>query len=203
MLFYDSIGPNPRAVRMFAAERGITLERVKVDLRGGENRKKPYLEKNPAGQLPCLEFPDGFALAEITAICEYLDETSPGPSLIGSTPRERAEARMWARRIDLNILEPLTNGYRYGEGNEFFKTRVYTIPHASADLKAIAQEKLAWLDELMQGQTFVCGERLTLGDIMLYCFLDFAAKVGQPINPGYTWVTAHHALMGARESAKA
>ena len=47
---------------------------------GGENRREPYLTKNPAGQLPCLELDDGSGLAEITAICEYLDEKFPGPS---------------------------------------------------------------------------------------------------------------------------
>ena len=79
---------------------------------GGENRREPYLAKNPSGQCPALELDDGTVLAEITTICEYLDEMTPGPSLIGSTPQERAETRMWARRVDLNILEPMANGFR-------------------------------------------------------------------------------------------
>ena len=69
--------------------------------------------------MPCLELDDGTILAEITAICEYLDEITPGPSLIGATPQERAESRMWTRRIDLGIVEPLTNGYRFGKGLKF------------------------------------------------------------------------------------
>ena len=72
MLLYNSIGPNPRVVRMFLAERGIDLPKVEIDLRGGENRREPYLGKNPAGQSPALELDDGTVLAEITAICEYL-----------------------------------------------------------------------------------------------------------------------------------
>ena len=112
MLLYNSVGPNPRVVRIFMAERGIELPRVEVDLRGGENRAAPYLAKNPSGQCPALELDDGTVIAEITAICEYLDEVTPGPSLIGSTPQERAETRMWARRVDLNILEPMANGFR-------------------------------------------------------------------------------------------
>src|ERR1700689_4895966 len=101
MLLYNSIGPNPRVVRMFMAERGIEIPKTEVDLRGGENRRPPFLAKNPAGQSPALELDDGTVLAEITAICEYLDEIAPGPSLIGSTPKERAETRMGSRRIDL------------------------------------------------------------------------------------------------------
>src|SRR5690349_23194120 len=103
-------------VRMFMAEKGFAVPKVEVDLRGGENRREPYLSKNPSGQLPALELDDGTVLAEITAICEYLDEKYPGGSLIGTTPEERAETRMWVRRVDLNILEPMANGFRYGEG---------------------------------------------------------------------------------------
>jgi len=79
MLLYNSIGPNPRVVRMFMAERGIDIPKIEIDLRGGENRREPYLSKNPAGQSPALELDDGTILAEITAICEYLDETTLGP----------------------------------------------------------------------------------------------------------------------------
>jgi glutathione S-transferase len=104
MQLYNSIGPNPRAVRIFMAERGVDLPKIDIDLRGGENRREPYLSKNPAGQSPALELDDGSCITEITAICEYLDEIAPGRSLIGSTPQERAETRMWTRRIDLNIL---------------------------------------------------------------------------------------------------
>ena len=71
---------------------------------------------NPAGQLPCLQTDDGQIIAEVTAICEYLDEIGSGPSLIGATAEERAITRMWTRRVDLNICEPLLNGFRYSEG---------------------------------------------------------------------------------------
>jgi glutathione S-transferase len=203
MLFYNSVGPNPRVVRMFMAERGVELPKMEIDLRGGENRQPPYLAKNPAGQMPCLELEDGSVLAEITAICEYLDEIIPGPSLIGSTPRERAETRMWTRRIDLNIVEPLTNGFRYSQGLKLFQNRIRCIPAAADDLKLTAQERLAWLDGLIAGRTFICGERLTLADIMLFCFLDFGAQVGQPVNPELQAVSTHYAMMKDRASAAA
>ena len=203
MLLHDSIGPNPRVVRIFMAERGIELPKTTVDLRGGENRQPPYLAKNPAGQMPCLELDDGTVLAEITAICEYLDEVTPGASLIGTTPLERAETRMWTRRIDLNIVEPMLNGFRFAEGLTLFQNRIRCIPQAADDLKATAQERLAWLDGLIAGRRYVCGDRFSLADIMLFAFLDFAAGVGQPINPKLAAITAHHAMMAERPSAKA
>lgn len=203
MLFYDSVGPNPRVVRMFMAERGIEIPKTTIDLRGGENRQQPYLAKNPAGQMPCLELDDGSVLAEITAICEYLDEITPGQSLIGADARERAETRMWVRRIDLNIVEPLANGFRFAEGLKLFQNRIRCIPAAAEDLKKTAQERLAWLDGLIQGREFICGGRLTLADILLFCFLDFGAQVGQPLNPELKAVGGHYAKMKARASASA
>jgi glutathione S-transferase len=203
MKLYNSLGPNPRVVRMFAHEKGIKLPPEEVDLMAAENRKAPYTAKNPSGQLPALELDDGSVLAEITAICEYLEDTSPNPPLVGSNPGEKAETRMWARRVDLNILEPLANGFRYGEGIGLFKDRMMVIPEASTGLKALAQDRLKWLDGLMKDREFLCGKRFTLADIMLYAFLDFGAGVGQPIDPSLKNITAWFERVNARPSAGA
>ena len=203
MMFYDSVGPNPQVVRIFAAEKGIALPSTRVDLRGGENRQPAYLAKNPAGQLPSLELDNGTVIAEITAICEYLDEIGSGPSLIGSTPEERAETRTWVRRIALNIREPLATGFRFSQGLKLFENRIHCIPQAADDLKAIAQEWLTRLDGMIAGREFICGNRLTLADILLSVFLQFGANVGQPINPANTNIVALVERMKARPSAAA
>ena len=203
MKFYNSVGPNPRVVRMFAAERGVELPKEEVDLRAGDNRREPYLAKNPSGQMPALELDEGEILAEITAICEYLDETAPGPSLIGSTPRERAETRMWTRRIDLNIVEPMLNGFRFSEGLKLFQNRIRCIPEAASGLKATAAEKLKWLDGLMEGKQFVCGDRFTLADILLFCMIDFGNAVGQKLDPDLKNLNAWFERVKARPSAAA
>ena len=203
MQLYNSIGPNPRAVRIFMAEKGIELPKTEVDIRGGENRQGAYLAKNPTGTCPALELDDGSILSEITAICEYLDEVGPGPSLIGDTPEERAKTRMWTRRIDLNILEPMANGFRFGEGLKMFQSRIHCIPQAAGDLKQIAQERLAWLDGLLGDRPFVCGDRLTLADVLLFAFVDFFAGFGQPLDPGLKRLGAWHQRMKARPSAQA
>ena len=130
MKLINSVGPNPHVVRMFAAERGIQLDKEDLDIMAGLNRQSDYLKKNPAGQSPCLELDDGSYLSEITAICEYLDEKFPGDSLMGSTPEQRAEARMWTRRVDLGICEPLANGFRFGEGLPMFQGRMRCLPDA-------------------------------------------------------------------------
>jgi glutathione S-transferase len=203
MKLYNSIGPNPRMVRMFMHEKGIEIPLEPVDLMGGENRRAPYAAKNPAGQLPALELDSGAVIAEITAICEYLEDIQPEPRLIGATPEERAEARMWTRRVDLNIVEPLANGFRFGEGAALFKDRIHIIPQAADDLKAIAQEKLAWLDGLMEGKQFLAGDRFSMADVLLFSFLDFGKSVGQTLDPAQGNVNAWFARVAARESAVA
>ncbi|MEQ1756276.1 MAG: glutathione S-transferase [Micropepsaceae bacterium] len=203
MKFYNSIGPNPRAVRMFAAEKGLTIPMVEVDLMKADNRKGPYLEKNKAGQMPCLELDDGSTVSEITVICEYLEDTHPKPALIGATAKEKAETRMWTRRIDLNICEPMANGFRFSQGLPLFKDRIPTAPEAADGLKKIAQDRELWLDKMVAGRQFICGDRFSYADIHLFAFLDFGKQVGQQINPEATTLLAMYERMLARPSAKA
>jgi glutathione S-transferase len=183
MKLYDSIGPNPRVVKMFIAEKGLDISRHQIDLLAGENRKEDYAKLNPTGTTPALELDEGVVLAEITAICEYIEELHPQPALIGETPMQRAETRMWVRRIDLGILEPMANGFRYAEGLRMFESRVRCLPEAAAGLKTLAREKLAWLNEQIEGREWIVGDRFTLADITLFAFLDFGAQVGQGLDP--------------------
>ena len=203
MKFYNSIGPNPRVVKMFMAEKGLDIPREEVNLMAGENREAAYKAKNPSGQMPALELDDGDVLAEITAICEYLEEVQPDPPLIGTTPKERAQTRMWVRRIDLNVAEPIANGFRFSQGLPLFQNRVRCIPQAADDLKAIAQERLTWLDGLIAGRPWIVGNRFTLADILLYAFLDFGGQVGQPLTPDNKSISAWFERVKARPSAAA
>ena len=204
MKFYNSVGPNPHMVRMFMAEKGFDVPKVDVDLRGGENRREPYLKVNPAGQCPALELDDGTVLAEITAICEYVDEIKKDtPSLIGDTPEERAKTRMWVRRIDLNIVEPAANGFRFSQGLKMFQDRIHCIPEAAEGLKESARKKLVWLDGQMGSRPFITGDKLTMADILLFVFLEFMAKVGQPLDPANKNLAAWMERMKARPSAAA
>ena len=182
MKLYNSIGPNPHVVRMFIHELGLELETVEVDLMVGENRQTDHLSRNPSGQMPTLELDNGDFISEITVICDYLDEQQGYTDLMGKTSEARAETRMWTRRIDLQIVEPLTNGFRFSEGHDFFKDRLRLIPQAADDLKTLAQERITWLDEQIKDKEFICGDRFSLADIMFYCFLNFGTTVGQPLN---------------------
>lgn len=203
MKLYNSVGPNPHVVRMFMAERGISLPLEDIDILKGKNRESDYLKTNPAGQSPALVLDDGSVITEITAICEYLDEKFPGDSLIGKTPEERAQTRRWTRWADLNIVEPMASGFRYAEGLPMFQARMRCLPEAAAGLKAKAQDGLAFLDAQLATRTYVAGEKFSLADVLLFCFLAFGGAVGQPLNPELKNVGRWYASVGARASSKA
>ena len=203
MKLYNSVGPNPQVVRTFMAERNIQLEMEEIDIMAGDNRKPDYLAINPAGQLPALLLDDGSILPEITVICEYLDETQPGASLMGDTPEARAQIRSWTRWADLNICEPLANGFRFAEGLPLFENRMRCIPEASDGLKACVQDKLTWLDGQLGDRPFLAGSDFSLADILLSTFLGFGEQVGQPLNRELETVSAWYDRCMARDSAKA
>jgi glutathione S-transferase len=196
-------GPNPRVVRMVLAEKGLKLDLLNVDIVKGENRQGPYLSVNPAGEVPALQLDDGRILAESVAIAEYIDELHPEPPLLGRTPEERALTRMWIRRADFRVCQPLTHGFRAAEGLAMFKDRVHCIPQAADDLKATVREGVAWLETQIGDKPYLCGDEVRLADILLYCFLDFGAKMNQPMPEGAPKMSAWMARMAARPSAQA
>ncbi|NML95709.1 glutathione S-transferase family protein [Novosphingobium olei] len=210
MIFYDFdlFAPNPWIAWIFAQEKGIVLERRFLDLFTRENRREPFVSRvNPLGELPALELGDGTVITEVTPICEYLEDICPDPPLIGSTPQERAQTRMWVRRIDQNIAWPMGEGFTTQEGRALFEgdhqldgvlAKPLLPPEAAPILKAKSRAKLLWLDRQMQGQPYVCGNRFTLADIVLYCFLQFGENHGQPIPEEAPWSRDFFGRMKAR-----
>ena len=203
MKLTSSIGPNPGVVTMFIAEKGIDVPTETIDIMTGENRRADFLAKNPTGGTPLLVLDDGSFLSESIAICEYLEELHPAPALIGTNPEERAETRMWVRRIDLGFVQPSVFGFRGAEGLGIFKDRMRCLPEAAAGMKAVAQDGLAMIDAQLAGRQFVCGDRFTLADILLFCFTSFGAQVGQPADPALANLAAWSARIAARPTPAA
>jgi glutathione S-transferase len=203
MKLHTSIGPNPRLVNLFIAEKGMSLPKVEVDIIGGENRRQPFLSLNPAGGTPLLELDDGTALAETLAICEWLEEQQPEPALIGATAQARAITRMWTRRVDLMVAQPLTAGFRAAEGLPLFKDRVRCLTQAADELKLAAREGLAWIEEQLGERKYLTGDSVTLADLLLFSFVEFGALVGQGPDPAHRRLAAWRDRMASRPSAQA
>ena len=205
MKLYTGRGPNPKAVRIALAEKGIDYERIEVDIVKNESRTGDYVARvNPLGTIPALETDDGQIICEVTAITEYLDELQPTPPLIGTTPAERAETRMWSRRIDLEIYAPMGLAFQGGAMRAFFEGRKALAPAESVPaFLAMAHERLAWLEAQMTGRTWICGERFTWADIPLWCVLDFFTRYGKQTVPSGGWFDDWRTRVKARPSSAA
>lgn len=203
MKLLNSFGPNPRAVRMFLIEKNIEIPFKEFDISNAENRCFEYLKKNPAGQMPSLELNEGTVFGETTAICEYLEEKHPMPTLFGATAEARANTRQWIRRVELNITEHSYNGFRYGFGIDVFRDRLYVIPEAADGLQAKAADSKKWLDGQIAKREFIAGENFTFVDIVLYCCQDFVKDVGQPLDKGLKNLSSWFSRIDARPSAVA
>jgi glutathione S-transferase len=203
MKLYQSIGPNPRVALMFLEEKGATIDRTYVDIMAGDNRTPEFLKLNPFGQVPLLEMDDGTYLSESTAICAYIEDKFPEPALIGRTAEERAVTNMLVRRLDYDVVAPMTMGFRGAEGLPMFQNRVRCLPDAADGLKACARDGLAAFDALLSGKTWLAGDRFTLADIMLYCLTEFGKQVGQPVPENLANLNDWSGRVAARPSAAA
>ena len=205
MKLYHSFRPHPkvgagREVRITLAEKGLEIAMQDLDMNTRENRKPEYLAKNPTGQLPFLELDDGRVVSEGIAICELLEDLHPDPPVVGRTPEEKAETRMWLRRVEFGIAEHIVNGFRFGEGRAFWEGRGRIVAEAADGLKALARDKLEWLDGEIRGRAFIAGDRFTLADVALVTALDFGEMVGQPLDPRLEHIAAWKRRVDERPS---
>ena len=202
MKLYDAtIAPNPRRVRMFLAEKGIEVPLEPVDINTAENRKPEFVAKNPMGTLPLLELDDGNYLAESVAICEYFEDLHPDPPLIGTNAEERANTRMWGRRMELEIMFPLLGAFR--NSSKFFEGRIPQIAEAVEPFRAAAAKRLAWMNDVLGTRDYVASDRFTMADITLFCAVDFGGLVGENYDPGLENLGRWHEATKARPSAAA
>lgn len=202
MRLYYSVGPNSRVVRMFADELGLALETEILVLSSGDGLRPQHLARNPLGQVPVLETDEGGHVSETTAICEYLAETRPGPPLIGTTPAERAECRMWTRRVDLAICQPLVLSLRFGPAGFRRAREPHPVLPARDALRAMVQRNLAWLDGQLADREWLCGARFTLADIQLFAFIEHGIAFGELPDPGWSALARWLERIGARPSAE-
>ncbi|QPI72233.1 glutathione S-transferase family protein [Sphingobium sp. Cam5-1] len=203
MRLYNSLGPNPRVVRMLMVEKGVSIPTVEWDVLTGENRGEAYTSKNPTGQTPALELDDGTVIGESVTICEFIDEMYPDVPFVGTDIVERAISRQWLRRVELKIVLYMFDAFRFCEGLHHYEDRVFVIPGAAESLKAAAREGLLWLDGLIEGRPFIAGEEIRLVDLVLFCCLDYLKDAGQPIPEDAGNIQAWFSRMNARPSAAA
>lgn len=203
MKLYDlKAGPNPRRVRIFLAEKGISVPLVNVDLMKGEHKASEFLKKNPVGSVPVLELDDGTCISESVAICRYFEETHPEPPLFGSSPVEKAVIEMWMRRVELNFMMPV--GQVWLHGSPFTAKLLKQIPEAADFGRKRVHVGYKLLDDQLAKNEFIAGPNYTVVDATALASVDFACTmVGEPYSDELTHLKRWHDAVAARPSADA
>jgi glutathione S-transferase len=202
MKIYDfAAAPNPRKVRVYLAEKGITVPIESVDIISGQNRTPEFLKKNPLGGLPVLELDDGTCLPESLAIIEYFEELHPTPPMIGTTPLERARVRALERICELGVLSNAATIFQ--NTSPFMAGRLKQSADAADNGRARLAANLRVLDDAIGTRPFVAGERPTIADCTLLAGLDFAEFAGVPLDPKFANVARWYAAFKQRPSAQA
>ena len=203
MKLYDyKAGPNPRRVRIFLAEKGISVPLVHTDIVKREQKTPEFLAKNPIGSIPVLELDDDTCISESVAICRYFEEVHPEPPLFGTTPIEKANIEMWLRRVELNFMVPV--GMVWIHGHALTARLIKQIPEAADQNRKRVHLGYKLLDDQLAENTFVAGDDYSVVDAVLLASLDFAnGLVGVPYDPDLSHLKRWHEAVSARPSADA
>jgi glutathione S-transferase len=209
MKFYDcATAPSPRRVRIFLAEKGVSLPTVQVDLRNGEQFSPAFRAINPDCTVPALALDDGTVIADAIAICGYLEELHPEPPLIGTTPQERAVVTALNRQIERDGFFAAMDAFRNAAPG--LKGRALPGPHDYEQIPELAargrirvQHFFRAMDARLADRDFVAGARYTMADISTLVLIDFAGRAKLPIPDECANLRRWYASVSARPSAKA
>jgi glutathione S-transferase len=202
MKLYDFVGaPNPKKVRVYLAEKGITIPLQPVNIAAGESRTPEFLKMNPLGGLPVLELDDGSVLTESLAIIEYFEELHPNPPMIGTAALERARVRELERIAEIGVL--LRVAQIFQNTHPFMAGRIKQSADAAETARNALAANLKVLDAKIGNHKFVAGERPTIADCTLLAALDFAEFAQAAIDPSCTNVARWYADFRQRPSVQA
>jgi glutathione S-transferase len=207
--FYDcSTAPSPRRVRIFAAEKGIRLPTVQVDLRNGEQFSDAFRAINPDCTVPALQLDDGTVIADAVAICGYIEEIHPDPPLIGSTPQERAVVTALNRQIERDgffaAMDALRNTAKGLKGRALPGPRNYAqIPELAERGRARLGHFFRDIDTRLAGRQLVAGSRFTIADISTMVLIDLAGWVKITVPDECANLRRWYSAVSSRPSTKA
>lgn len=203
MKLYDGgRAPNPRRVRIFLAEKGLSVPMVQVDIMALEQKAPEIAALNPMMRVPILEFDDGTVLSESVAICRYFEEMHPDPPLMGIDARDRATVEMWNRRMELNLGLAIAAVARHGN-KAMAVLEPVQVPDWADLNRDLIPDLLALLNSELAGREFIAGPRYTIADITALCMLDFMKVTRIPIPEDHTHLLRWHGAVRGRPSAKA
>ncbi|MAB12635.1 glutathione S-transferase family protein [Parvibaculum sp.] len=203
MKLYNSAmpAPNPRRVRIFAAEKGIDLPLEEVSIPKREHKSDAFLQKNSLGQTPVLELDDGTTICESISICRYLEELNPENPLFGRNALEKAMIDMWLRRVEFIVMGPVGNFWRHA--HPFTARVVKQFNDFGESNREAAAKAFNWLGGEIGSREFICGDSYSMADVAALCAVDFAGFTGLEMPEEAENLRGWHKRVSARPSAAA
>jgi glutathione S-transferase len=209
MKFYDcATAPSPRRVRIFLAEKSITVPTVQVNLREGEHLTAAFRKLNPDCTVPVLVLDNGAVINDAIAICVYFEETHPAPPLIGATAQEKALTIAWNRRVERDGFYAVMEAFR--NATPGLKGRALPGPGDYEQIPALAERGRArvrrffeTLNSRLGESPFVAGPRYSMADITAQVTIEFAKRAKLTPPESCTHLISWFATVSDRPSAKA
>jgi glutathione S-transferase len=189
-------------VRIFLAEKGISVPLVNVDVLKGEHKQPPLSDLNPMHRVPVLVLDDGTVIAESLAICRYFEVLNPEPRLMGESALEQATIEMWNRRVERRLLDPLTHCFRHGHP-AMAALEPNQIKEWSVLSKERAAEMLTMLEGEMATRAFIAGDAFSIADVTALCAVDFLRAARLQLTDEHPNLKRWHGEVSARPSAAA
>ena len=194
--------PNPRRVRIFAAEKGLDLPEIRIGMRQGGHKSPEHKARNSLGQVPVLELDDGEMISESVAICRYLDILHPTPPMFGTCAVSQARTEMWVRRLEFQLMVPV--GMYWRHAHPLTASLLTQNRDFGESNKPIAAKTMTWLDrELADGREWIAGDTFSIADIVALTTIDFAAFIGLDVPENAERLKAWRDRASARPSAAA
>ncbi len=164
--------PNPRRVKIFVAEKGLDIPFEKIELNRGDHHTPQFTALNPMQRVPVLLLDDGTAISESVAICRYLEELHPKPRLFGCSPLSKAKVEMWNRRMELNLLMPISQFFRHTHP-AMAKMEVPQIAEwAKANVPRV-HTMLKFLNDELSTRSHIAGDKYSIADITALVAIEF------------------------------
>ena len=203
MKLYDGgRAPNPRRVRVFLAEKGISVPIESIDIGKLQQKSEAYAAINPLQRVPSLVLDDGTVITESVAICRYFEALQPEPALFGRNGREAALIEMWNRRLELHLLLPVSHVFRHLHP-AMKEMEVPQVPQWGEVNKPRIEEFLGILDRELAGRAFAAGDAYSIADITGMIAVDFLKPAKLAVPDAFANVRRWHSTVAARPSASA
>ena len=203
MKLYDfGRAPNPRRVRIFLAEKGVTIPTEQVNLGTLQQRTPQYAAINPMRRVPSLVLDDGTVITESMAICRYFEALNPDPPLFGRGALQCALVEMWSRRAELHLLLPVGTVFQHLHPamKQMVDPQVAQWGEAN---KPRVTEFLKFLDGELVNRPYIAGDEFTVADITTQVAVDFMRVTKLDVPADLAHVQRWHAAVSARPSAAA